>query len=270
MTRLRLFFLVWLFSLSVGVLATANAVDMNQAPVDIQAAFQKMVPTHLTVPSEQIPAYIHALDEALKNAEVQIDSGQYLVMVDRNPNIQMAMLFWGDQSAGWQLIGAAPVSTGLPGAFDHFLTPLGVFNHSLDNPDFRSEGTKNELGFRGYGEKGMRVYDFGWVEQARGWGSGEKMPMRLQMHSTDPQLAEHLLGIPRSKGCIRIPAGMNQIIDRYGLFDADYDEALKRGIHFWVLRADRLPTTTPGRYLVVIDSNTSKRPAWTAAPKGVY
>jgi hypothetical protein len=36
-----------------------------------------------------------------------------------------------------------------------------VFEHTLDNPDFRAEGTVNEFGIRGYGTKGMRIFDFG-------------------------------------------------------------------------------------------------------------
>ena len=52
----------------------------------------------------------------------------------------------------------------------------------------RAEGTRNALGIRGYGERGMRVYDFGWVMGDRGWGTGGRSAMRLQMHATDPSL----------------------------------------------------------------------------------
>jgi len=244
-----------------------NASGVDLSPADLRAEFSKKVTSHLNLPPETVVSYANALNEGLRNSDSSLDSPQYVVLVDRNPNVQAVMLFWGDSSDGWQLIGAAPVSTGLPGNFDHFLTPLGVFNHSLDNPDFRAEGTKNEFGFKGYGEKGLRVYDFGWVEENRGWGSGEKMLMRLQMHATDPDLAENLLGIPRSKGCIRIPAAMNEFIDKYGLLDFDYDAAVQRGVHFWVLRNDRIPTSTPGRYLLVIQSHADTRPFWSPLPK---
>jgi hypothetical protein len=95
---------------------------------------------------------------------------QYVLLVDRSASIQAALLMWGSTPAGWSLVGAVPVSTGLPGRFEHFLTPLGVFEHSLANPDFRAEGTRNELGIRGYGRRGARVYDFGWVAAPKGWG----------------------------------------------------------------------------------------------------
>ena len=74
---------------------------------------------------------------------------------------QAAMLYWTPPGAPPLYVGAAPVSTGKVGQFDHFETPTGVFAHTLRNPDFRAEGTKNANGILGYGAKGMRVYDFG-------------------------------------------------------------------------------------------------------------
>jgi hypothetical protein len=158
------------------------------------------------------------------------------------------------------------VSTGLPGRYEHFTTPLGVFDHSMANPDFRAEGTKNKQGFRGYGRKGMRVYDFGWVEAPRGWGSGAMGKLRLQMHATDPELAAPKLGTAQSEGCIRIPATLNTFIDRHGLLDEDYDRQSESGIHLWVLRSDRIPVSAPGRYLIVVDSNLQQRPKWSPLP----
>jgi len=256
---------ILLFFLCSSFLVCVNAAPINQA--DLAVEFQESVSPKLQPPPEVIIAYAKDLKESLHNSSIQLNSSQYVILVDRNPNVQVGMIFWGDLNNGWKLIGATPISTGMPGTFDHFLTPLGVFTHSLDNLDFRSEGTKNELGFRGYGIKGMRVYDFGWVNEPRGWGDQRMAVMRLQMHATDPVLAENLLGIPRSKGCIRIPASMNEFIDRYGILDADYDAAIKKGSHFWVLRHDRNLTNTPGRYLVVIDSGLNTRPNWTFMPK---
>ena len=257
----ELFFCFFICNSSIAFAALAG-----KSSSDLASDFQRVVSPRLQLSSDAVHLYAQAIDDVLRNSNIQIDLPEYLILVDRNPYAQSAMIFWGSVNMGWSLIGASPASTGLPGSFDHFLTPLGVFTHSLDNPDFRAEGTKNEHGFLGYGAKGMRVYDFGWVEQARGWGSGEKMLMRLQMHATDPELAEHLLGIPRSKGCIRIPASMNHFIDHYGLLDADYDLAIEKGAHFWVLRQDREPTDSSGHYLIVIDSGFSKRPSWYALP----
>jgi hypothetical protein len=179
--------------------------------------------------------------------------------------VQALLLFWGVGGA-WELVGAAAVSTGQPGRFEHFATPIGVFDHSLTNPDFRAEGTKNEFGIRGYGRKGMRVFDFGWVSTRKGWGDGAPSVMRLQMHATDPDVLEQRLGTAQSKGCVRIPAALNDLLDRFGVLDADYLEEVEAGRHLWVLRGDRTPTSTPGRYLVVIDSLATERPVWAPAP----
>ena len=81
------------------------------------------------------------------------------------------MIFWKPPGGPFQFIGATSVSTGMPGQYEHFETPLGVYDHVLDNPDFRSEGTLNEFGIRGYGAQGRRIFDFGWVTAPRGWGN---------------------------------------------------------------------------------------------------
>ena len=86
--------------------------------------------------------------------------------------------------------------------------------------------------------------------------------MRLQMHATDPERLEPLLGTWHSKGCIRIPASLNRFIDRYGLIDADYEHAAAQGRKLWILLPERTPTAWPGRYLVVVDSLRSSQPAW--------
>ena len=237
------------------------------SPQSLLAEFERQISPRLSLPQNVQMSYALGLQNALEVAGIKVAAPQYVVLVDRNPHVQAVLLYFGSTQVGWMFIGASPASTGLPGEFDHFLTPLGVFEHSLANLDFRAEGTKNEFGFRGYGEKGMRVYDFGWVQSERGWGKHGMSEMRLQMHATDPQLAEPLLGIARSKGCIRIPATLNEFIDHYGLLDADYALAQEQGRRFWVIRSDRSPVRDAGRYLVVIDSGASTRPLWSPLPK---
>ncbi|HEU0202042.1 MAG TPA: murein L,D-transpeptidase [Burkholderiaceae bacterium] len=237
-----------------------------QTPSDLALVYLREVERRLEVPPAEQAAYAASLEEALRAAGVVPLRSQYVVLVDRNPNVQAVTLFWRSSTGETAFIGASPTSTGRPGGFEHFETPVGIFAHSLDNLDFRAEGTRNELGIRGYGEKGMRVYDFGWVEARRTWGTPAESPMRLQMHSTDPQLLEPRLGTVQSKGCIRIPATLNDFIDRYGILDADYEQALAAGRTFWVLRPDRTPTPWSGRYLVVVDSTRKTRPPWSPLP----
>ncbi len=244
------------------VSVAAQALDTAPA-----AAFEREVAARLLLPPEAVAAYAQRLQTALDAANTPIAAPQFVLLVDRSAFVQAALLYRGSTLTGWAFVGAAPVSTGLPGRYEHFTTPLGVFDHSLSNPDYRAEGTKNKQGFRGYGRKGQRVYDFGWAAAPRGWGDGAMGELRLQMHATDPDLAEHLLGSPRSEGCVRIPATLNDFIDRYGLLDEAYLEAQANGSRLWVLRRDRTPTTTPGRYMVVVDSLATVRPAWSPAPK---
>ena len=200
---------------------------------------------------------------ALDIAQVYLATEQFVVLIDRSPSVKAALLFLGSNVGGWALVGATPVSIGLPGRYEHFLTPLGVFDHSTVNPDFPSKGTKNKQGFCGYGRKGMRIYDFGWVNSLRGWGKGGMGVLRLQMHVTDPDLAEQKLGIAQSEGCVRTPSTLNNFIDLNGPLDEEYKLSAAKGQHLWALRKDRSLTFYPGRYLVVVDSDRMERPDWS-------
>lgn len=218
----------------------------------------------LAVPGDEAQRYAALLGAAWTEYALGLQPAQYVVLVDRSPQVQALLLYWKPAQGQALLIGAAPVSTGRAGRFDYFETPLGVFAHTLGNPDFRAEGTYNENGIRGYGERGMRVFDFGWQNTARGWGDGHSSAMRLQMHATDPDLLEPLLGVARSKGCIRIPADVNHLLDHYGVLDADYERALAEGNRLWMVAPDREPTPWSGRYLVVVQTQRAARPAWVA------
>lgn len=266
----------WLLASMAPPLAALATAAGNPTPVSLTAsgfdaapaaAFERDVAARLTPPPEAISAYAQRLQTALEDAHADTTAAQFVLLVDRSPLVQAAVLYSGSNQAGWTFVGAAPVSTGLPGRYEHFTTPLGVFDHSLANPDFRAEGTKNKLGFRGYGRKGLRVYDFGWTPSPRGWGNGAMGELRLQMHGTDPDLAENRLGSALSEGCVRIPASLNDFIDRYGLLDAAYLQAQADGRALWVLRRDMTPTSSPGRYLVVVDSGATERPVWSPVPK---
>lgn len=249
---------------------TAALTDAPAMPAPpLAAEFRAQVRPALDLPPAEQQAYAGRLQGALDAAGTVLPSAQFVLLIDRHPQVQAALLYWGAPAQGWQWVGAAPVSTGKPGLFEHFETPLGVFDHHLGNPDFRAEGTKNEFGFRGYGRKGLRVYDLGWVWAQRGWGARTMGWMRLQVHATDPELGEPFLGSARSAGCVRIPATLNDFLDRHAVLDADYARALAQGQSLWVLRPDRTPTATPGRRVVVVDSGRSARPEWSPLPKAL-
>lgn len=245
-----------------------HAAAGGAAPTELSDLFRTWVDRQLVVPQDELPLYQRLAEAALAGAQADLSESQYLLVVDRSEGVQAALLFWRSGEGLYRLVGATPVSTGRPGTFDHFETPQGAFEHTPANPDFRAEGTYNRQGIRGYGAKGLRVYDFGWQTVPKGWGDGAALEMRLQMHATDPDALERRLGSVQSKGCIRIPATFNRFLDHYGVLDAEYEQLAGTGRKLAVLKADREPVADAGRYLVVVDSGRLERPAWSPAPAG--
>ena len=90
--------------------------------------------------------------------------------------------------------------------------------------------------------------------------------MRLPMNATDPDFLEKHLGERASNGCMRISATFNRFIDRYGLIDADCEQVAQHRRLLWMLRGDRTPVATLGRYLVVVDTQRAALPAWARRP----
>lgn len=251
------FFLVWP-SLSTSACALESALELR----DI---YTKTVDRQLKLPAEEQRYYAELLLYKLHQGELTALPAQYLLMIDRNPRVQAALLFLLSEDGATELIGASPVSTGKKNGYDYFETPLGIFEHRTDNLDFRAEGTKNKLGLMGYGPKGLRVYDFGWVVARKTW-LPEMGKMRLQLHSTDPLHLENRLGSAQSKGCIRIPATLNKLLDHYGLLDADYERNINRKNVSNLLDTEREPTAWSGRYMIVVDSRRAQRPVWSPLP----
>ncbi len=249
-----------------AVHAATVADSGNEVMVGWSEQFSREVDHRLDVPLIDQQRYISMLQQALTDAKLTDSFAQAFLLVDRSPQVQAAMFIVQTPSGGWHWIGATAVSTGKTGSFEHFLTPLGVFAHTLENPDFRSVGTFNKNHIRGYGLRGKRVFDFGWQLADRGWGKGGTSKMRLQMHATDPQVLEFRLGEVASEGCIRIPAKLNVFLDIHGVLDADYEAALATGKSLWVLKPQRQTIPWPGRYLVIVDSQTVERPLWSPPP----
>jgi hypothetical protein len=246
----------------------AGVVDPRRAFL-LRDVFALNVTRRLKVPAAEQRAYADRLETALDANTLGNLSGEYVVLVDRNAHVQGLFIYFRAAPAdAWQIIGAAPVATGRPGEYDHFITPLGVFEHTPANMDFRSEGTQNENHIRGYGKRDMRIFDLGWAQGERGWGKGGMSQMRFQMHATDPDRLEPLLGIRHSKGCVRMPASLDAFLDHYGILDAEYAALIDTGKSLWVLKSDRQITPWAGRYIVVVDSARKSRPVWAPAPGG--
>lgn len=225
----------WVLSaLCVGVLATlapgagVQGQLVDEEDIALMKQFDDEVDRRLDVLEVEQRRYIERLQAALRDGGVVLAAKQHLILVDRSAQVQAIAVLLFDPPARWFWIGASATSTGRPGQFDHFVTPSAVFVHSLANPDFRSEGTLNENHIRGYGVRGMRVFDFGWVIGERGWGGGGMSAMRLQMHASDPTVLEPRLGTAQSKGCIRIAASLNRYLDHHAILDADYEQASRK------------------------------------------
>jgi hypothetical protein len=258
----RAWILLLLSALWLGQAAHAADAELQE----LNAQFARQVDHRLALPFSEQQRYIGLVQAALAQAGHVALPAQAFLAVDRSPQVQAAFLLLRTEAGQWHWVGATAVSTGKPGGFEHFITPLGVFLHSPDNPDYRSEGTYNENHIRGYGVRGMRVFDFGWQVAERTWGKGGSSPMRLAMHATDPERLEARLGSIASEGCIRIPASLNHFLDHYGVLDAEYEAALVQGKTLRVMLPDRQPLAWPGRYLVVLDSGAQIRPPWSSAP----
>jgi len=255
-----------LLLLTAALLCWPAARAADESPTAMADRFARTVDKRLQLPDAEARRYGELALQMLHSAGVTLERPQYLVLVDRSPQVQALLLLWVAPPARVVLIGASPVSTGRGGEYDYFETPTGVFDHNTLNPDFRAEGTFNEHGIRGFGVQGMRVFDFGWQQGRRGWGNGGTSTMRLMLHATDPEFLEPKLGSVQSKGCIRIPASLNRLLDQHGLLDADYEDALAEGRHLWVLSPQRTPAADAGRYLIVVDTQRAKRPAWSPSP----
>lgn len=243
-------------------LVRSDSAEAGVTAEALRADYLLQVDRRLELPEEEAQRYGALALSMLADADVSLAEPQYVVLVDRNPYVQAVFIYFISRDQAYVLIGASPVSTGRVGKFDHFETPTGVFEHTPANPDFRAEGTKNKLGIRGYGVAGMRVFDFGWQQARRGWGQGGMGIMRLQMHATDPDILEPRLGRVQSKGCIRIPAALNRLLDHYGVLDAAYEAMQSTGRVMWILRPDRSPVNDAGRYLIVVDTLRVQRPLW--------
>ena len=170
------------------------------------AAFAAEVPPALARSPQRDAERIARAQAALAAHGAGIQDPQLMLLVDRNPAVQEGSILLARPGADWAVIGGTRVSTGQARRRGYYLTPTGVFPHTDAILDWRAEGTFNENRIRGLGLRGMRVWDFGWQEATKGWREdGERGPIRLLVHATDPDKLEQRIGRPASQGCVRFP-----------------------------------------------------------------
>jgi hypothetical protein len=222
----------------------------------LRQALAASVPQHGWQAPARDAAWITLARDALAAARIALHRPQLVAVVDRDPAVQRLAILLTDPYGPWRVIGGSKVSTGQAGRRGYFITPTGVFVHNGNILDYRALGTFNENHIRGLGLKGMRVWDFGWQTARKGWQSDDETgEIRLLLHATDPDYLEPRLGRPASKGCIRVPAGMNRFLDLHGVLDREYEVLARSDPAFAaVLAPDRSPTPLAGDKLVVVDS----------------
>lgn len=124
--------LLWWLILGLGSGHTAWAqIDAR----GLAQTYQTQVDNRLTLPPDEVQRYGALALGMLPASGIAPVQAQYVAVVDRSPHVQAIFIYWTATDATPVLIGASPVSTGRPGQFDHFETPIGVFEHSLKNPD---------------------------------------------------------------------------------------------------------------------------------------
>ncbi len=230
-------------------------LEVDGETARLRAALHHEVPNLTVDAPEASREWIARAQSAIATSDFKIDHAQFVVVVDSNPRIQQMRILLAQSNKPWMDLGGTKVSTGQTGRRDYYVTPTGVFLHTDAILDWRAEGTFNENHIRGLGVKGMRVWDFGWQNATKGWGTGETGDIRLLLHATDPAYLERRIGHPASKGCVRIPTAMNRFLDRHGVLDAEYEHAAKEDPRFAaLLLPDRTPTPLAGEALIIVDS----------------
>lgn len=231
--------------------------DIDAEIVRLRGALAREVPNLVARTPERDREWVQLAQAALAAAGHELDRPQLLVVVDRSPGVQQLSLLVARPGASWSVLGGTKVSTGQPGRRDYYITPTGVFLHTDAILGFRAQGTPNENGIRGFGAKGMRIWDFGWQPATKGWRADrEQGDIRFLMHATDPDRLEQRLGRPASQGCVRVSAAMNRFLDRHGILDSEYERTAKEDRRFRaLLPADRTPGPLGGHALVVVDSS---------------
>jgi hypothetical protein len=238
-TRTVIFVVIFCFFATKTVFSQQNITEIN----DLIKKFAEQV-NSISLEKDYEKIVLEKLDSQ------KIETAQYLLFVDRNPEKQIAIVFFVDpKNKQVILIGADKISTGDPNRKGHFVTPVGLFEN-LPKCSFRAKGTKNKKGIQGFGIKNSRVWDFGWIETQT--KKGEPFKIRFMIHSTDPIYGEPKLGRIASKGCVRVSAKMNRFLDYFGILDAGYENN-KRSMA--MLLKKRETVSSPGKFIFISDSS---------------
>ncbi len=219
-------------------------------PYELAQRYRQQVDQRLRLPADVIGMYAAAAEEELLDYDEAMRAPQYLLVVDSNPNVQAAFLFWRLMAGHYQLIGASPVSTASPVQAPRLEGPQGLFDQSHSAVAAHADPAE---------PRSLRIYDFNSRRAQLAPGSAGHSNKRLQARAADRQSAQ-FLGSARSDGCILLPASLIAFLDEFGVLDADAAGMVNA-------REGRPRLPYPGRYLLVIDSDRDERPEWSPAPE---
>ncbi len=96
------------------------------------------------------PVLVQKATELLHGNQLErLETSQFFLLIDRNPNAQTASLaFFDAEATAVAIVGSTKTSTGNPKRVGHYETPVGIFKNSPVNMSYRALGTKNDKGWR--------------------------------------------------------------------------------------------------------------------------
>lgn len=197
----------------------------------------------LELPPDEVRLYGGISEWQLFNTGQPLVAPQYLLVIDRNPHVQAALLFWRLLPGSYQLVGASPVSTGAAVA-GRVVVAQALFERSPD-------ATRGQPCARHSCDPGRpSEYEFG----RGGMHEAGRSELRLQLLAADSD-SERRLGAPCRTDGILLPASLIAFLDEYGVLDEGG------------ARSQRHVLPYRGRHLLLVDSERDERPPWSPAPK---
>lgn len=233
-----------LLGAAAACLPSASLAAAIYTPHELRQAYGREVRQRLDVPPEEVRVYGGVSELQLFSTRQELLAPQYLLVVDCNPNVQAAFLFWRLVPGSYQLVGASPVSTGPPaaGAVD---VVRGLFEE-IPAADSACAQPASRMCRGG----DLRVYDFGWP---RDRGRARARDLRVQVRGADGAAARRL-GSPCAEDCILLPPSLVTFLDEYGVLDEGSGRPQRHVLPF------------RGRHLLVVDSERDERPGWSPPP----
>ena len=189
-------------ALALG-LAACTAIAQPEPAVEFAGRYAHEVDRRLSLPPAEAQSYAARLFDALATAGYR--EPQFAVMVDRSPMVQAVFVYWGSPDQGMvarrRLAGLdrpARRVRALRDAAGRIRALAGESGFSR-----RRHAQQERHPRLRHGRDARLRFRLGAAP--RTWGARGPGVMRLQMHATDKELLEPLLGVRHSKGCIRIP-----------------------------------------------------------------